>query len=195
MHSCGVQNLLRLGAPINFDRCATTACAVSPTGSAWQLCSGNPSVATVSIAHSTKRKPPKLGGFILWLRGHRICLFAQWQSHCLHSCGAQNLLRLGAPINFDRCATTACAVSPTGSALQLCSGNPSVATVNILTAQKENHPNWVVSFCGCGGKTRTCDLRVMSPTSYQLLYPAIFSYALTKCYIIITDKIEMSSIN
>ena len=69
MHSCGVQNLLRLGAPINFDRCATTACAVSPTGSAWQLCSGNPSVATVSIAHSTKRKPPKLGGFILWLRG------------------------------------------------------------------------------------------------------------------------------
>ena len=57
------------GAPINFDRCATTACAVPPTGSAWQLCSGNPSVATVSIAHNTKRKPPKLGGFILWLRG------------------------------------------------------------------------------------------------------------------------------
>ena len=24
-----------------------------------------------------------------------------------------------------------------------------------------------------GGRTRTCDLRVMSPTSYQLLYPAI----------------------
>ena len=48
---------------------ATTACAVSPTGSAWQLCSGNPSIATVSIAHSTKRKPPNLGGFILWLRG------------------------------------------------------------------------------------------------------------------------------
>ena len=69
LHSCGAQNLLRLVAPINFDRCAKTACAVSPTGSAWQLCSGNPSVATVSIAHNTKRKPPKLGGFILWLRG------------------------------------------------------------------------------------------------------------------------------
>lgn len=67
LHSCSVQNLLRLGAPINFNRCATTACAVSPTGSAWQLCSGNPSVATVSIAHSTKKKPPKLGGFILCL--------------------------------------------------------------------------------------------------------------------------------
>ena len=26
---------------------------------------------------------------------------------------------------------------------------------------------------GCGDRTRTCDLRVMSPTSYQLLYPAI----------------------
>ena len=28
-------------------------------------------------------------------------------------------------------------------------------------------------FCSSGGRTRTCDLRVMSPTSYQLLYPAI----------------------
>ncbi len=27
---------------------------------------------------------------------------------------------------------------------------------------------------GCGGRTRTYDLRVMSPTSFQLLYPAIF---------------------
>ena len=26
-------------------------------------------------------------------------------------------------------------------------------------------------FCGCGGRIRTCDLRVMSPTSYQLLHP------------------------
>ena len=26
---------------------------------------------------------------------------------------------------------------------------------------------------GCGGRTRTCDLRVMSPTSCQLLHPAI----------------------
>ena len=25
---------------------------------------------------------------------------------------------------------------------------------------------------GCGGRTRTCDLRVMSPTSCQLLHPA-----------------------
>ena len=29
-------------------------------------------------------------------------------------------------------------------------------------------------FSGCGGRIRTNDLRVMSPTSYQLLYPAIF---------------------
>ena len=28
-------------------------------------------------------------------------------------------------------------------------------------------------FYGCGDRTRTCDLRVMSPTSYQLLYSAI----------------------
>ena len=32
-------------------------------------------------------------------------------------------------------------------------------------------------FCisGCGGRTRTFDLRVMSPTSYQLLHPAILT--------------------
>ena len=30
----------------------------------------------------------------------------------------------------------------------------------------------VVSY-GCGGRTRTYDLRVMSPTSFQLLYSAI----------------------
>ena len=29
-------------------------------------------------------------------------------------------------------------------------------------------------FYGCGGRTRTYDLRVMSPTSFQLLYSAIF---------------------
>ena len=28
---------------------------------------------------------------------------------------------------------------------------------------------------GCGGRTRTYGLRVMSPTSYQLLYPAIWN--------------------
>jgi hypothetical protein len=32
------------------------------------------------------------------------------------------------------------------------------------------------SFCemGSGDRTRTCDLRVMSPTSYHLLYPALY---------------------
>ncbi len=29
-------------------------------------------------------------------------------------------------------------------------------------------------FVGCGRRTRTSGLRVMSPTSYQLLYPAIY---------------------
>jgi hypothetical protein len=29
-------------------------------------------------------------------------------------------------------------------------------------------------FCSSRDKTRTCDLRVMSPTSYQLLHPAIY---------------------
>ena len=31
----------------------------------------------------------------------------------------------------------------------------------------------LANICGCGDRTWTCDLRVMSPTSYQLLHPAI----------------------
>ena len=46
------------------------------------------------------------------------------------------------------------------------------------TAQKVRKiPVFVVNtgyFYGCGGRTRTYDLRVMSPTSFQLLYSAIF---------------------
>ena len=34
------------------------------------------------------------------------------------------------------------------------------------------------TFYGCGGRTRTYDLRVMSPTSFQLLYSAIFRHSL-----------------
>ena len=33
--------------------------------------------------------------------------------------------------------------------------------------------SFLVAQCGCGRRTRTSDLRVMSPTSCQLLYPAI----------------------
>ena len=35
--------------------------------------------------------------------------------------------------------------------------------------------SFLVAQCGCGDRTRTCDLRVMSPTSYQLLYSAIWN--------------------
>ena len=46
----------------------------------------------------------------------------------------------------------------------------------ISKKQKEIEPNIKIRlyFSGCGGRTRTCDLRVMSPTSFQLLYPAIY---------------------
>ena len=37
---------------------------------------------------------------------------------------------------------------------------------------------------GCGGRTRTYDLRVMSPTSFQLLYSAIFGCAPQCLYIL-----------
>ena len=39
--------------------------------------------------------------------------------------------------------------------------------------KKTDTVNRCLFFYGCGSKTRTYDLRVMSPTSYQLLHPAI----------------------
>ena len=41
-------------------------------------------------------------------------------------------------------------------------------------------------YYGCGGRTRTYDLRVMSPTSFQLLYSAI--WALLECLYILTQR-------
>ena len=48
-------------------------------------------------------------------------------------------------------------------------------------AKKEKCPK-LGHFFGCGGRTWTYDLRVMSPTSYRLLYPA------TRCLLIIRHK-------
>ena len=52
--SCGSQSSLRLGAPMNFDRCATIALPSSATGGGRALCPGNPSVA----GHTLKKYPP-----------------------------------------------------------------------------------------------------------------------------------------
>ena len=46
-----------------------------------------------------------------------------------------------------------------------------------LSARKNTKNRWFLAKSavkhGCGDRTWTCDLRVMSPTSYQLLHPAI----------------------
>ena len=42
---------------------------------------------------------------------------------------------------------------------------------------KPPKPNGFGGNPGCGGRTRTYDLRVMSPTSFQLLYSAIWEIA------------------
>ena len=43
--------------------------------------------------------------------------------------------------------------------------------------KEKSHPGWDdFFFSGCGRRTRTSDLRVMSPTSFQLLYPAILTF-------------------
>ena len=52
-----------------------------------------------------------------------------------------------------------------------------VSFVNSLIGYKKNTANnWISIICGVfggGDRTRTCDLWVMSPTSYQLLHSAI----------------------
>ncbi len=47
-------------------------------------------------------------------------------------------------------------------------------TVTIKKLEKQPFSCKTAAFYGCGGRTRTYDLRVMSPTSFQLLYSAIF---------------------
>ena len=42
-----------------------------------------------------------------------------------------------------------------------------------LLREKRQPAERLTVFFGCGGRTRTYDLRVMSPTSFQLLYSAI----------------------
>ena len=53
--------------------------------------------------------------------------------------------------------------------------------------------SFLVPYGGCGSKTRTYDLRVMSPTSYQLLHPAILNMPefLSVLYII-AENMHMS---
>ena len=44
----------------------------------------------------------------------------------------------------------------------------------VKSHKNKEKPRQNRGFYGCGGRTRTYDLRVMSPTSFQLLYSAIF---------------------
>ena len=44
---------------------------------------------------------------------------------------------------------------------------------NSLKIKQISQPFRLTYFLCSGGRTRTCDLRVMSPTSYRLLYPAV----------------------
>ena len=54
------------------------------------------------------------------------------------------------------------------------SGNPHTIRCTTRPWALENQSRPWGRLWGCsGGRTRTSDLRVMSPTSYQLLYPAI----------------------
>ena len=50
---------------------------------------------------------------------------------------------------------------------------PSVLVPSRRIDKRDNDQTAVVSFSS-GDRTRTYDLRVMSPTSYQLLYPAMW---------------------
>ena len=49
---------------------------------------------------------------------------------------------------------------------------------------KNSHLSVTVFLSGCGGRTRTYDLRVMSPTSFQLLYSAILGRTLECLHIV-----------
>ena len=48
--------------------------------------------------------------------------------------------------------------------------------------KKKTPSGWMGFLFGCGGRTRTYDLRVMSPTSFQLLYSAILAPQVLEYY-------------
>ena len=43
---------------------------------------------------------------------------------------------------------------------------------------------------GCGGRIRTCDLRVMSPTSYQLLHSAVYNWHKGVAFLVLVAGLE-----
>ena len=125
--------------------------------------------------HCARVAPPATGGGPSLRRNHRVAVV--WMGPVAvpgifvgvgapsssadrgHSLGSLNL-----PSGSGRL------VPPTSYARQ--THNPEI--VWILLHNQRKHPSrWMGVFFGCGGRTRTYDLRVMSPTSFQLLYSAI----------------------
>ena len=105
----------------------------------------------VSKSHENKEKP-RQKPWILWLRRQdSICIFATGENYGSHQC-----------LHW---------LQELSTGQFLCYGFESCT---LQTEKRKSHPGWDdFSFSGCGGRTRTYDLRVMSPTSFQLLYSAI----------------------
>ena len=63
---------------------------------------------------------------------------------------------------------------------------PTSVARRVITLEEKKSRSIDLLLCGCGGWTWTNDLRVMSPTSYQLLHSAVFYLRpLSKCFTII----------
>ena len=105
--------------------------------------------------------------YLIWLRGKDSNLFAQTRCVCLHSCGARFRLRRSRRLALtDRYATIALPFSATGGGRAPCSGNPPVGgSMNSTMKKKQGIRKDALLLFGCGGRIRTSDLRVMSPTS------------------------------
>ncbi len=58
-----------------------------------------------------------------------------------------------------------------------------------IKAKKHCELNPTVLQNNCGGRTRTYDLRVMSPTSYQLLYSAMYAHDRTRTGMAVNPRI------
>ncbi len=99
--------------------------------------------------------PPRLATSLSlqWRRTESNCRHTELQSVALPT----ELLRLGN-------VTTV----PTGF-------EPAISCVTGRRDNRYTTGPYSYSFFNCGDRTRTCDLRVMSPTSCQLLYPAIIN--------------------
>ena len=120
--------------------------------------------------------------FLVAEKGFGLCLnvrFSTIGSAARFAVPGVRLAGGAAALHTDRCTALPSLFPPLAAVGSLTQRATLVGLITrrllqFLSRTKENTTRAGGVFFGCGGRTRTYDLRVMSPTSFQLLYSAMF---------------------